>query len=94
MVNEMISQRALAELLGIDPKTVYRWRTEGRTIDGELIYLKAINTAGLGTRGGRIMVPLNHAEMSHGFRYLGAANFVAALGFDPSLRSLEQELLA
>jgi hypothetical protein len=65
---EMISQKRFADLVGVDPKTVYRWRTEGRVVEidgrGEVVLLKAINTAGLGRRGGRVLIPVNHHERS------------------------------
>ena len=97
---EFIPARDFAAQLGIHMSTLYRWRTEGRTVQlhdskfCEVIYLYTVNTAGSRVKGGKLLVPVSHDERRGNARYLGAAEFVAALGVDPVLARMEAGLLS
>lgn len=94
---EFLTQKDLSNLLGgVTVKTISRWRVEGRCLEpdgfAELVFLYSINTAGARVRGGRVLIPWDHDESRHGCRYLGASQFLAALGADPILRRMEMSM--
>ena len=86
---EYMTQKQFCEMLGINRKTAYRMRTEGRVVGTELVMLYSINTSG---KRGKVLIPLTHEHRFKGVRYLGAAEFVGALACDPVLEYFEVEL--
>ena len=84
---DAMPQSEFASMLGISTRTVRHWRSIGHVVtqadgDIEIIRLKAFNTSGPGG-GGRVLVLRSHNSFYRGFRYLGATEFIAALGYEP-----------
>lgn len=91
--SETIEQREFARMLGVNRKTIWRWRSEGRYVNGETIILHSFSTSP-GRPGSKVLIPLSYCERRVGIRRLGAAEFVEALGVDPALAHYEAEMLA
>ena len=96
-MSDYISQDDLAVFIGgIHTKTIYRWRKHGRLVvrqgRAEGVFLKWLNTAGLALRGGKVLIPWDHDELHCDRRYLGATQFLAALGADPVLSRIEESI--
>lgn len=92
MLSDLIPQPELAEQWDVTPRTLLRWRTEGKLVETrygtEVIYLQSVSL------GNRVLIPVSHEERVGIHRYLGATEFIAALGPDPVLRNMEVELMS
>lgn len=95
-MTEYTTPAEIAEQLGISVRTVHRWRTEGKIVEGargtEVIYLASLNTSSGGR--GRVLIPVSHEQsLGGGRRILGKTEFIAALPWsDPVLRRAAVEL--